>query len=82
MARSIRIVGNGVLWLAVGVACSSVATCGQKGPLEMPDDDATASPSPREFASRFARAADINEGRALFGPRCADHGGRDHALRA
>ena len=32
-----------VRWLVVGMFCASAATCGQKGPLELPDEQATAS---------------------------------------
>ena len=31
-------------WLVVGGFCSTVATCGQKGPLELPDERAARPP--------------------------------------
>ncbi len=36
-------IGRVLRWLLVGALCSTVATCGQKGPLELPDEKATAT---------------------------------------
>ena len=30
-------------WLIVAAACGTVATCGQKGPLELPDEQAAST---------------------------------------
>ena len=40
MDASLANLAKSALWLIVGTLCSTVATCGQKGPLELPEEDA------------------------------------------
>ena len=43
-------------WLLVGVLCSTVATCGQKGPLELPDEQAAV------FEYRLEQRSTVGDG--------------------
>lgn len=36
-------VGRVLRWMIVGAFCSTAATCGQKGPLELPDEQAVSA---------------------------------------
>ena len=40
MDASLANLAKPAFWLIVGTFCSTVATCGQKGPLELPEEDA------------------------------------------
>ena len=71
-------------WLLVGVLCSTVATCGQKGPLELPDEQAAAfeyRPQQRSAVAHHSRAEPVAT-RVAGGEHRADEIPRIGSIRA
>ena len=68
-------------WLFVGMFCASVATCGQKGPLELPEPEAVTDVVPSRQHDSSGRFAGDHKGRP-YGVRQPVMLGEGHGIRA